>query len=96
MYEHKQQPLASKRIYYKRILNNIGWSAFIITVMLLIGTAGYYYLSPDALLIDAFHNASMILAGMGPVLETKLTYAGKIFSSLYALFSGVIFITSIG
>ena len=64
--------------------------------MLLVGTMGYYYFSPGAQIIDAFHNASMILAGMGPVLETKLTYTGKIFSSLYALFSGIIFITSVG
>ena len=37
----------------------------------------------------------MILSGMGPVVEIK-TNAGKYFSSFYALFSGVAFITNIG
>jgi len=37
----------------------------------------------------------MILSGMGPVVEIN-TGVGKWFSSCYALFSGVIFITNIG
>jgi hypothetical protein len=45
--------------------------------------------------IDAFHNASMILSGMGPVIYIK-TDQGKWFSSFYALFSGIVFITNIG
>ncbi|RTL60312.1 MAG: hypothetical protein EKK37_05605 [Sphingobacteriales bacterium] len=97
MYEHKRQPLASKKTYYKRIVNNIGWSAMIIIFMLAIGTIGYYYsISKNPDWYDAFHNASMILSGMGPVVTDIKEPWGKIFSSLYALFSGVIFITSIG
>jgi hypothetical protein len=37
----------------------------------------------------------MILSGMGPVAEIK-SVGGKLFSSFYALFSGVAFITNIG
>jgi hypothetical protein len=37
----------------------------------------------------------MILSGMGPVV-TITSDAGKLFSSFYALFSGVVFITNIG
>ena len=96
MYEHKRQPLAPVSVYYKRILINCLWATFIMAVMLVIGTVGYYYFSKGSLLIDAFHNAAMILSGMGPVLTAPLTYTGKIFSSFYALFSGVIFITSVG
>ena len=50
---------------------------------------------PDFEWLDAFHNASMILSGMGPVVEIK-TVGGKWFSSFYAIFSGVAFITNIG
>jgi hypothetical protein len=32
---------------------------------------------------------------MGPVIEIKTT-GGKLFSSFYALFSGVVFVTNIG
>lgn len=70
---------------------------FFLGVCLAIGTCGYYYFANLAL-IDAFHNASMILSGMGPVIDnpTEIPEAGKIFSSLYALFSGVAFITNVG
>lgn len=45
--------------------------------------------------IDAFLNASMILTGMGPVdhLETQ---GRKLFAALYALFSGISFLTFAG
>lgn len=41
---------------------------------------------------DSFHMACMILTGMGPVAEMK-TNAAKLFSSLYALYSGVAFLS---
>ena len=37
----------------------------------------------------------MILGGMGPVVTIE-TFGGKLFSSFYALFSGVVFITNFG
>lgn len=96
IYENRKQNIAPKKIYYKRIINNVIKSSILIIGLLFIGTAGYYYFSPDAALIDAFHNAAMILSGMGPTLQTELTFTGKIFSSLYAIFSGIVFMTSIG
>jgi hypothetical protein len=59
-----------------------------------IGVIGYHYLA-EASWIDAFHNASMILSGMGPVI-TIASETGKIFSSFYALFSGLVFVTNVG
>jgi hypothetical protein len=94
MYEHKSQRLAPKHVYYKRILRNAIFAFSILSLCLLIGVAGYHY-TCDATWIDSLHNASMILLGMGPVIEIKTT-SGKWFSSLYALFSGVAFITNIG
>ena len=63
-------------------------------ICLSIGVLGYHYTDQIAW-IDALHNASMILSGMGPVVEIKTT-EGKLFSSFYALFSGIAFITNIG
>jgi hypothetical protein len=94
MYEHKSQRLAPKHVYYKRILRNGLFAFSILAFCLLIGIMGYHY-TCDATWIDSLHNASMILSGMGPVIEIKTT-PGKWFSSLYALFSGVAFITNIG
>lgn len=96
IYEHKKQKLAPRKVSYFRIVRNVLIVISIISVLLLMGTLDYYYFSPGAEMIDAFHNASMILSGMGPTQKTELTFSGKIFSSLYAIFSGVLFVTSIG
>ena len=60
----------------------------------MIGVFGYHYTAGIGWL-DSLHNASMILSGMGPVVNIN-TVSGKGFLSFYALFSGVIFITNIG
>lgn len=65
----------------------------VLTIWLLVGLFGYHFTAGIEWL-DAFHNASMILSGMGPVVAIDTT-AGKVFSSVYAIFSGVIFITTI-
>lgn len=94
MYEHRKQPLAKPKVFYKRIFRNIVVAIAVIFVSLMIGTVGYQYYESWKWL-DAFHQASMILSGMGPVMEIK-TDAGKWFNSLYAIFSGVVFISNIG
>ncbi|MEO7983037.1 MAG: hypothetical protein ABI688_03040 [Bacteroidota bacterium] len=94
MYEYRKQPLASKVTFYQRVIKNLVIALFILSVCLIIGIAGYHYIA-GAAWIDALHNASMILSGMGPVIEIQTT-GGKIFSSAYALFSGIVFITNVG
>lgn len=97
MYEHKTEPLAPTSTYYKRIGENSLKVALLFSVILAVGTVGYHYATePFTPWLDAFHNASMILSGMGPIVTNGFTQGGKIFSSLYALFSGVVFVTSIG
>lgn len=94
MYEHRKQPVAPKSKYYKRIAKNVIIALLVMVVSLAIGVAGYHY-TANIPWLDALHNASMILAGMGPVVEIT-TVSGKYFSSAYALFSGVVFITNFG
>jgi hypothetical protein len=94
MYEHKTEPLASKTVFYTRILRNLTVAFLLLSVCLLIGVLGYHF-TDGISWIDALHNASMILSGMGPVVEIH-SVVGKLFSSAYALFSGVAFITNIG
>jgi hypothetical protein len=96
MYEHRKQPLASKAAFYQRVLKNIFVALIILILCLAIGVLGYHYTSGMPW-IDALHNASMILSGMGLVDVDKVnTENAKLFSSFYALFSGVVFITNIG
>jgi len=97
MYEHKNQSLAPLHVYYRRIFRNVFLVSIVLITMLVIGTLGFYFFTVKPVaLIDAFHNASMILSGMGPVLGDQLSTGGKIFSSFYAIFSGVIFMSSVG
>ncbi len=94
MYEHKTQPLVPMATFYKRILKNLLFASGVLLICLLIGITGYHY-TANIPWLDSLHNASMILSGMGPVVEIT-TVSGKWFSSFYALFSGVAFITNIG
>jgi hypothetical protein len=94
MYEHRKQKLAPMGVFYKRVLSNILLASGILFICLMIGITGYHY-SAGISWLDSLHNASMILSGMGPVVTID-TVAGKWFSSCYALFSGVVFITNIG
>ena len=94
MYEHKTERLAPIHVFYGRVFRSLAYAGFILLFCLAIGVLGYHY-TDDIAWIDALHNASMILSGMGPVVEIKST-GGKLFSSAYALFSGVAFITNIG
>ena len=66
----------------------------LVGVALAIGILGYRELAGFSW-VDSLLNASMILSGMGPVGELP-TDGAKIFASAYALFSGVVFITSMG
>jgi hypothetical protein len=60
---------------------------------LLIGIFGYMYFYHLGA-VDALYNASMILTGMGPV-DPAPDDAAKIFGSVYAIYSGAAFLTSI-
>lgn len=94
MYETKSESLAPLHVFYSRVFRNLLVASLILALCLSVGILGYHF-TDDIPWIDSLHNASMILSGMGPVVEIKST-GGKIFSSFYALFSGVAFITNIG
>ncbi len=92
MYEHKSKPLLSRPMFYRRMARSIGIVAVIVVFSLFIGSSGYHYLA-GLPWIDALLNASMILAGMGPVDPVKST-AAKLFATFYALYSGIAFLTA--
>ena len=94
MYEHRKEPLVSTLTFYGRVLKSIAIALVIIIICLAIGTAGYHF-TADMPWLDAFHNASMILSGMG-LVDPVHSQEGKLFSSIYALFSGIVFITNVG
>ncbi len=90
LYEHRSQPLLPRVLFLKRMLRH-GLVAFIfLGISLLIGVLGYH-LTEGLSWLDSLLNAAMILGGMGPV-DILHTEVGKVFASLYALFSGVAFL----
>lgn len=91
-FEHHRQPLASRDRFARRLLKFTGYGLAFLTTSLLLGVAGYHWIGGLAW-VDALLDASMILAGMGPVSPLS-SDAAKIFASVYALFSGVAFLTT--
>ncbi len=94
MYENKRQPLLSRKQFFNRMMKHLLLTLLILFVCLMLGVLGYHY-TANIPWLDAMHNASMILSGMGPVVNID-TVAGKWFSSFYALFSGIAFVTNMG
>ncbi|MBK7704950.1 MAG: hypothetical protein IPJ30_04035 [Acidobacteria bacterium] len=84
--EHKSEPLLPWRKFASRMLLSLSAGTFLVMVSLAVGTCGYRYFE-DLSWLDALLNASMILSGMGPMANPG-TGGGKIFASIYALYSG--------
>ena len=74
------------RPFVWRLCFSLSMAGLLVGLSLLGGMAGYHSLE-GLPWIDAFLNAAMILSGMGPLAQPETT-AGKIFSGLYALYSG--------
>jgi hypothetical protein len=92
MFEHKKNDLLPRYLFIRRVIRYFIYSLFMIGFALLIGISGYH-LFADLDWINSFYNASMILTGMGPVAEMS-SIGAKLFSSFYALFSGIAFLST--
>ena len=91
MFEHYHQPLLPRVQFLLRVLRNVLLSIGLVAGSLVIGAVGYHRFA-DLPWVDALLNAAMILTGMGPVDPLRTTTA-KLFATVYALFSGVVFLT---
>ena len=94
MFEHRTEPLLPRSAFLRRLAVSTTLSLGIIAVSLALGTIGYHHYGENLGWTDAILNASMILTGMGPV-DRMPTDGGKLFASGYALFSGIVFLTSV-
>src|SRR6185436_220133 len=93
-YENNSQKLVPFRVFAGRLAKHVALACCVSAVALLIGIAGYHWIA-GLDWIDSLLEASMILGGMGPI-NPLATTASKLFASVYALFSGVIFIALMG
>lgn len=85
------KPLPPFRRFLLRMLRSFGLATLVLGVGLGIGILGYRDIVGLSW-IDSLLNASMILAGEGPLAPT-VTTGGKLFASFYSLFSGLVFVT---
>jgi hypothetical protein len=92
MFEHKTHPLLPLNRYLERQFRFLVYSLLILVFSLGIGIAGYHFIAKLGW-TDALLNAAMILTGMGPV-NAMVTPASKWFASAYALYSGIVFLST--
>ncbi len=93
-FEHRSEQLLPFHLWMRRVAKHFGMAAGIVGVSLVIGVIGYHTLGPMPWL-DALLEASMILGGEGPI-EVMGNPNVKIFASCYALFSGLILLSTVG
>jgi hypothetical protein len=93
-FESRRAPLASRRHFLRRLLGHALVGCGVLAALLFLGMCGFHFLE-QLRWLDAYLNAAMLLSGMGP-LAAPQTDAGKVFAGLYALFSGVAFLTAMG
>ena len=89
---HQKHQLHAR--FRAHLRTNLGVAAVILLMSLAIGMVGYRQLA-GLTWVDAFLNASMLLAGMGPV-ATLTSDGAKVFAGLYAIYSGVVFVATVG
>jgi hypothetical protein len=92
--EHRKQSLIGRREFLRRWALFVGIALGLIAGSLAIGMVGYRVFEGMSW-IDAYLNAAMLLGGMGPVSELHHA-SGKIFAGLYAMFSGLVLLVSVG
>ncbi len=89
--ENRRQKVIPLRHFLFRLARFSAFAFLLIAFSICIGLLGYHYIGRIGW-IDSFHMSCMILTGMGPVADMT-TVAGKLFSSFYALYSGVVFLS---
>jgi hypothetical protein len=92
-------PMPSRATFFLRMARNGSIAVGVIGAGLLIGMLGYHQFGRLGW-EDSFYYSSMILSGEGPPPDPLLSGESlirlHIFAGLYALFSGVTFITMVG
>jgi len=92
--ERSRQPLLSRAAFFRRWVLFACIGLGLIAGSLAIGMLGYHFFEGMSWL-DAYLNAAMLLGGMGPVGELHHA-AAKVFAGLYAMFSGLLLLVSVG
>ncbi|HEX8851616.1 MAG TPA: hypothetical protein VF761_18960 [Gemmatimonadaceae bacterium] len=87
------KPMSESGDFLARLRNRSLIGVAVLVGSLFLGAAGYH-VTEHIPWLDATLNASMLLAGEGPIAPLH-SAAGKVFATFYALFSGIAFVTAV-
>lgn len=90
MLEKRHEPLLSTNAFILRLLQFGGLTFGLTLIWWSVGILGYHLIAGMGW-VDSILNSAMIVGGMGPV-DALHTVAAKLFASVYAICSGVVFI----
>jgi hypothetical protein len=93
LFEHTSKPLLDSRSYYKRQIKFFLYAFGFLVVFLGAGMLGYHFFGGLGW-VSSYQNASMILSGMGEI-DRMPSPGAQVFSGTYALFSGIVFLSSV-
>ena len=92
---HTYKPSATTHAHWlTSVRRSMLMAAAIVSISLAFGIFGYHHLGKLGW-VDSLLEASMILGGMGPVAPLANDDV-KVFASLYALYSGLVLLTTTG
>jgi hypothetical protein len=94
LYESRRHAPLPRRRFVLRLLSHALVACAVMGVSIGGGMLGYMHYE-SLPWRDAFLNSTMLLGGMGPVDAPK-TDAGKMFAGWFALYSGLVFIVTLG
>ena len=92
MFEPRHEQVIPSAAFFRRLLASLALAGCVLAFSLGLGVAGYHWIGGLGW-IDSILNAAMILTGMGPV-DRMDTTEGKLFSAGYALFAGLVFLST--
>jgi hypothetical protein len=94
MFEQKSEPLASRKVFFRRVAKSFLTGILVLSAVLLLGMAGFHEFVHIESWTESFLNAAMLVGGMGPIDDfQKSGDSGKVFAGLYALFCGLVFLS---
>jgi len=89
LFEHHQQPLATKKVFLQRVVKCLWVAALLLFVTIFTGAGVYHYVEGFSW-IDAIMNAVMIMTGLG-LVDNLHTIPAKIFTCFYAIITALVF-----
>src|SRR5699024_5798018 len=93
MYEKRTEGVISKKQFYIRICKHLLGIVGLLILSLIIGVLGFMVFEKLSL-TESFLHASIMLSGLG-LLDKPTTPQGHVFTAIYGLYAGLVFIASL-